>query len=177
MKAIARQYVMFTLALLLVAASVVTFPAPSVTASSSAGVVIVFVSRNHLDTIDGKNVGPPVEVLGREKAVGGSLMALYPDGHVENLTSGRLFDVSRPSVSFDATKIVFSAVRSAKDQWHIYEINLDGTGLKQLTFDDRNIPVLADNNVPKQNRNVFARYGDFSPVYLPDGRVIFSSSR
>jgi hypothetical protein len=40
--------------------------------------------------------------------------------------------------------------------WHIWEINVDGTGLRQLTF---------------------GPYHDVAPAYLPDGRIIFSSSR
>ena len=40
--------------------------------------------------------------------------------------------------------------------WHIWEINVDGTGLRQLTF---------------------GPFHDVAPVYLPDGRIVFSSSR
>ena len=40
--------------------------------------------------------------------------------------------------------------------WHIWEMNVDGTGLRQLTF---------------------GPYHDVNPVYLPDGRIVFSSSR
>ncbi|MBT3202613.1 MAG: hypothetical protein HN350_22155, partial [Phycisphaerales bacterium] len=40
--------------------------------------------------------------------------------------------------------------------WHIWEINADGSGLRQLTF---------------------GPYHDVAPAYLPDGRIIFSSTR
>ncbi len=156
-----------------------SFPvATSVAATAySLSVPVVFTSRNHLDTINGEYVGPPVEVLGREKAVGGKLMVLYPDGRLADLTSGKLFDVSRPMVSFNTSRIVFSGLGSNISQWHIYEINLDGTGFRQLTFDDRSFKIPVDPANPKLNQSLFGRYGDFSPAYLPDGRIVFSSSR
>ena len=143
----------------------------------SLPVPVVFTSRNHLDTINGEYVGPPVEVLGREKAVGGKLMVLYPDGRLSDLTSGKLYDVSRPMVSFDGARIVFSGIGNKTAQWHIYEINLNGTGFRQLTFDDRSFKIPVDPANPDLNQSLFGRYGDFSPAYLPDGRIVFSSSR
>lgn len=140
-------------------------------------VPIVFTARNHLDTHDGTHVGPPVEVSAREKAVGGKLMVRYPDGEVVDLTSSLLFDVSRPTVSFDGTRIVFSGVKTAKSQWHIYEIKLDGSDFRQMTYDDRSLLIPTNPREPTQNKALFNRYGDFSPAYLPDGRIIFSSSR
>jgi len=62
-----------------------------------------------------------------------------------------------PEVSFDGRKIVFSMRKDIKDDYHIYEINVDGTGLKQLT------------SAP----GVF----DIDPLYLADGSIGFTSSR
>jgi hypothetical protein len=62
-----------------------------------------------------------------------------------------------PELSFDGRKIIFSMRRNKNDFYHIYEINSDGTGLKQLTFADY--------------------VTDIDPVYLPDGSIIFSSTR
>jgi hypothetical protein len=154
---------------------------PPVAAVAGSGfpvsVPIVFTSRNHLDTINGEYVGPPVEVMGREKAVGGKLLVLYPDGRLADLTSGKLFDVSRPMVSFNGTQIVFSGLGNSTAQWHIYKINLDGTGFRQLTFDDRSFEIPIDPANPKENQSLFGRYGDFDPAFLADGRIVFSSSR
>ncbi len=62
-----------------------------------------------------------------------------------------------PEVHFDGTRIVFAMRRNIKDDYHIYEINTDGTGLRQLTF---------------------ARgAADIDPLYLPDGGIVFSSTR
>ncbi len=69
---------------------------------------------------------------------------------------GFIFDMSP---SYDAAKLVFAykkQVPKREDSFHIYEINVDGTGLRQLTT---------------------GRYHDVSPVYLPDGRIVFNSTR
>jgi hypothetical protein len=62
-----------------------------------------------------------------------------------------------PEVHFSGEKIIFSMRKNIEDDYHIYEINADGTGLKQLT----SAPGVAD----------------FDPLYLPDGSIIFSSTR
>jgi hypothetical protein len=62
-----------------------------------------------------------------------------------------------PELSFDGTRIVFSMRRDVKDDYHIYEIGTDGSGLRQLTFG----PALTD----------------IDPLYLPDGRIAFTSTR
>ena len=141
-------------------------------------VPIVFVSRNRLETLDNIHVGPPLDVPGRERTPGGRLLLWRPDGSVTDLTAGTsLYDVQQPDVSFDGTKVVFSAVTGRGEQWHLYEIGLDGTGFRQLTDDDRDIPIPDDPRDPGRNERVFGRYGDFGPAYLPDGRIIFVSTR
>ncbi len=62
-----------------------------------------------------------------------------------------------PDVSFDGGRILFSMRRYQKDDYHIYEINADGTGLKQLTYGSGT--------------------SDIDPIYLPNGQILFSSSR
>ena len=61
--------------------------------------------------------------------------------------------IREPDVYWDGTKIIFSMKKDKKDNYHIYEINVDGTGLKQLTF-------LKDID-------------DITPLYLPDNDIIF----
>lgn len=139
---------------------------------------IVFVSRNRMATVDGLHVGPPVNVRGREATPGGRLRVLHPDGRVVDLTDGHaLYDVADPDVSFDAQHVVFAGVPAPDARWRIYEIGIDGTGLRQITFDDWPVPP---DLTPGQRRAAgrFLRaYGDFCPAYLPDGRVIFASTR
>ncbi len=62
-----------------------------------------------------------------------------------------------PEVDFSGRKIVFSMRKDIRDDYHIYEINADGAGLKALT----SAPGIAD----------------FDPLYLPDGSIVFSSTR
>ena len=47
--------------------------------------------------------------------------------------------------------------RNAADDYHIYEMNADGSELRQLTFG----PGISD----------------IDPIYLPDGRILFTSTR
>jgi len=65
--------------------------------------------------------------------------------------------VRDPEISFDGKKIIFSYRKNIKDDYHIYEIDADGSNLKQLTF----------------ARGV----SDIDPLYLPNNQVIFSSTR
>lgn len=62
-----------------------------------------------------------------------------------------------PAVHFDGTRILFSMRRNIEDDYHLYEINADGSDLRQLTF----APGVSD----------------IDPLYLPDGDIVFSSTR
>ncbi len=86
-----------------------------------------------------------------------SLTPPRPDGVLRNLTNLDTGAVSGPEVSFDGTRILFAMRRDfATDGFHIYETNVDGTGLRQLTSGNCN---------------------DVDPQYLPDGRIVFCSDR
>jgi len=65
--------------------------------------------------------------------------------------------VRDPDVSFDGTQILFSMRRNREDDYHIYEINADGSGLRQITFG--------------------SGLSDIDPIYLPDERILFTSTR
>jgi hypothetical protein len=65
--------------------------------------------------------------------------------------------VRDPQVHYDGRRIVFAYRKAGSEHYHLYEINADGTGLRQLTPDDP--------------------YDDFEPTYLPDGGIMFVSSR
>lgn len=60
-------------------------------------------------------------------------------------------------VSYDARRILFSMRKSIEEDYHIYEIDADGTDLRQLTS--------------------MTGVADIDPVYLPDGSIVFSSTR
>ncbi len=61
-------------------------------------------------------------------------------------------------LDFDADKLLFSSV-GANGRWHIFEIGIDGQGLRQVT------PSLYDD------------VDNYDACYLPDRRIIFSSTR
>ncbi|MCY3022998.1 MAG: hypothetical protein NTW87_28815 [Planctomycetota bacterium] len=64
--------------------------------------------------------------------------------------------VRDPCVSYDARTILFSYRKGDSLHYHLFEVNLDGTGLRQLTDGDCD---------------------DIEPIYLPDGDLMFCSSR
>jgi hypothetical protein len=78
-------------------------------------------------------------------------------GKVTTLIESSKGLIRDPEVHFNGEKIIFSMRKDIKDDYHIYEINADGTGLKQLT----SAPGVAD----------------FDPLYMPDDTIIFSSTR
>lgn len=82
--------------------------------------------------------------------------------------------VSHPDLSFDAQRILFAYSDAALPQhlrrFHLWEINTDGTGLRQLTGSPSD-PLLGRDN----RRTVLIE--DFDPCYLPDGNIVFVSTR
>ncbi|MBT3381976.1 MAG: hypothetical protein HN742_25700 [Lentisphaerae bacterium] len=85
------------------------------------------------------------------------LEGLSPDSRVRSLVpednAGFLW---RPDVSFDASKIVFCLMPEGDTSFHLHEVNVDGTGFRQLTFGD---------------------YDDLDPIFLPDGKLLFTTTR
>ncbi|MCD6392692.1 MAG: PD40 domain-containing protein, partial [Planctomycetes bacterium] len=80
-----------------------------------------------------------------------------PDGEVRQLTHFAEGFVADCEVSWDARQIVFCHRGGMNDPWwHVYKMNVDGTGLEQLTD---------------------GPYHDVQPAWLGDGRIVFSSSR
>jgi hypothetical protein len=125
-------------------------------------------------------VSAPGKLIVRE--ANGTLRILV-DGSNPTSASLNLIDVNSPDVSYNGTKIVFAGLVAGSystkpmtnpGAWRIYTINVDGTGLQQVTFSDR------DNLDLSQFRAVgelFKKYDDFDPAWLPDGRIVFSSTR
>ncbi len=97
---------------------------------------------------------------------GTALKLLDPSsGEVTTVLESPTGVIRDPEVHFDGRKILFSMRRDIKDDYHLYEIDIDpaaspgqvGGGLKQLTF--------------------APRVSDIQPIYLPDDSIVFSSTR
>jgi hypothetical protein len=64
--------------------------------------------------------------------------------------------VRDPQVHYDAGKVLFSLRKAGEDYYHLHEINVDGSGLRQLTS---------------------GPFDDYEAAYLPDGGIVFVSTR
>ncbi|MCD6304248.1 MAG: hypothetical protein J7M21_04725, partial [Planctomycetes bacterium] len=115
------------------------------------------------------------DYINGSKYFGGSLCLLdLRTGKVTDLCpsmSGGIF--GRFDLSFDARRIVFGWKRSRDEGFRIYEVGVDGRGLRQITFP------------PPDEQELIARYrvryhhgtDDMHPCYLPDGGICFISTR
>jgi hypothetical protein len=93
-----------------------------------------------------------------KKVQGAALKVLsLADGSVTTLLSAPEGVVRDPEVHFSGKKILFSYRQNADDDYHIYEIDADGSNLKQLT--------------------ALAGVSDIEPFYLSDGSIVFGSTR
>jgi hypothetical protein len=87
-----------------------------------------------------------------------------------DLPGGKGF-IGYMSLSFDARKVLFDFRKDTRSGFRIWEVTLDGTGLRQVSFP------------PKDEAEKVARWrrgwhtDDIHPCYLPDGKIIFSSTR
>ncbi len=87
-----------------------------------------------------------------------TLSPVRPDGAVSPIVN-ELSDTAiyrDPDLSWDATRVLFSYKPDRPTPCRIYEVGIDGSGLRQLTHSD---------------------YDDIDPCYLPSGKVMFVSTR
>lgn len=79
-----------------------------------------------------------------------------------------------PDLSFDGKRVVFAYADHTppRDLWQffLYEINVDGTGLRQVTGRDDDPLVGAGGRMTVVSE-------DYDPCYLPDGGFVFISTR
>ena len=88
---------------------------------------------------------------------GGKLCILdLETGHVKVLLDDPEGCIRDPQVDYDAQKILFSYRQGNSLYYHLFEINVDGSNLTRLT----------DGN-----------FDDIEPTFLPNGDIIFVSSR
>lgn len=75
---------------------------------------------------------------------------------------------SSPALSYDAKRVVFAFKGSAQGNTELYEIGIDGVGLRQVTNFDAGANVYYGAG---------SGWHDVQPSYLPDGRIVFTSTR
>ncbi len=78
-------------------------------------------------------------------------------GRVTTLLDAPQGVIRDPDVSFNGRRVLFSMRKNAADDYHIYEIRADGSGLRQVTSG--------------------SGVSDIDPIYLPSGRILFGSTR
>jgi hypothetical protein len=159
--------------------------------SATVTVPLVFVSRqiNSAGSIywsvpkDQPGVGPhsrfrpaaPGKLLVRE--ANGTVRTLI-DGSAPTAASLQLIDVNAPDVSYDGQWIAFAGLKSGSyanapvtnpGAWRIYAIKADGTGLRQVSPTEGSRSDIAIGGLQP--------YDDTDPAWMPDGRLVFSSTR
>ncbi len=85
--------------------------------------------------------------------------------------------ISRCQLSFDAAKVIFDLKPRPNEGFRIWEVNLDGTGLKQLTFPPDDEQARIEKYQLRWHGRYFHTTDDFHPCYLPDGGFAFASTR
>ncbi len=106
--------------------------------------------------------GTNATMLARRTGVGSAIRAIDPAR--PELGARVIFDdpagfILDMGLSYDGKTIAFAYKREAargQHPFHIYEVGVDGRGLRQVST---------------------GPYHDVSPMYLPDGRIVFNSTR
>jgi hypothetical protein len=118
-------------------------------------------------------VASPGQLVVRE--TNGALRLLV-DGAAPTTASLNLIDVNAPDVSYDGQWIAFAGIPQGSydrgpvtnpSAWRIYVIRADGTGLRRVSPDESRAGISGN----------LQAYDDTDPAWLPDGRLVFSSTR
>lgn len=105
------------------------------------------------------------------------------DGSAPSAASLNIIDVNAPDVSYDGTTIAFAGLPAGSHNpgpatdpgaWRLYTIRVDGSGLRPLTTSDQRLDLSQFGPLAGGN---LGQYDDTDPAWLPDGRVVFSSTR
>jgi hypothetical protein len=96
----------------------------------------------------------------------------------ETLGRGMYFDAD---LSYDAKKVLFCFKGEPKGSSSIYEIGIDGKGLRRITNPRADyLPCEKDGKPKSQYHGRHGSMGaahDLTPAYLPDGRIVFTTMR
>jgi hypothetical protein len=124
-------------------------------------------SHYYTDFIDGSRI------------FGSELCALsLEDGSVRSLAPS-LKDgiIDRCNLSFDGKKVIFDYRAKNGEGYRIWEVNIDGTGLRQLTFPPEDDEARIEKYWLRKYKHYKHHTDDMHPAYLPDGGFVFISTR
>lgn len=158
-------------------------------------VPIVFTSRTNAESLT--PFAPEMEgyrepVATPWEATEGRLRLLDTNGKLYELTHGRILgdgstivDVMSPSVSLDGERILFAARTSKQPRWRIYQVGVDGAGIRPLTGTPGDpgcvaLPPLrfrADGERISDQDRLKSDYDDIDPTDLGLNGFAFASSR
>jgi len=106
------------------------------------------------------------------------LRAVIDEKSSNTLGRGMYFD---PDLSYDAKKVLFCFKGEPKGSSSIYEIGIDGKGLRRIT--NPRADYLPDKKDGKIKSVYCGRHGslgaaqDLTPAYLPNGKIVFTTMR
>jgi hypothetical protein len=122
---------------------------------------IVFVTRKQYlkDHHNSATLFHTNEINTHKYTPGGSMkiIDLKKGGAIKTLIETTEGVARDPEISYDGKKILFSMRNNIEEDYHIYEMDIDGSNMKQLT---------AAKGV-----------ADIDPQYLPSGDIVFTSTR
>lgn len=119
---------------------------------------LLFIDNPKPEGVD-SNDHESIHRMGICATPGGRLLVLdglSPAGTLRQLAPETPGSFWRSDLSYDAQKVLFCYKPYNEKSFSLYEINIDGTGLRRLTQSD---------------------YDDIDPIYLPDGKIIFTTTR
>jgi len=107
------------------------------------GVVVATGSGSELDTpivftqipfstTEAARAPRAADMLRSDYGEGGRIVVMEPDQSVRVLSTD-FASAADPDVSFDGERIVFAGKKTPSDSWNIFEIGVDGSGLRQVT--------------------------------------------
>lgn len=97
--------------------------------------------------------------LGYKAVPGGRLLVLdglNPGGRLRQLAPEKPGSFWRADVSFDGTRVLFCYKARDEESFHLYEVDLESGNPRQITF---------------------GPYDDIDPIYVPGGRIVFTTTR
>ncbi len=112
---------------------------------------LAFVQRNEYG-MSGTNA----TMFAHRTGVGSAVVVRQPDGSTKSIFETKTGFIWDLSPAYDGRHLLMSYKTAQDEPFHVWEIAVDGSGLRQVTQ---------------------GRWHDFNPVYYPDGRIVFCSSR